>query len=115
MRGSIQFPHSFDGDLRCTRALDMSAHFVEHFRQITDFGLACSVLKHRLALSKRGGHHQVLRSGHGDLIEKDVSSRQAFRRCLDVTVRGPNNSAKFLKSVNVKIDWPRTARATARQ
>src|SRR5439155_26588941 len=48
-------------------------------------------------------------------IEKDVSSRQAFRRCLDVTVRGPNNSATFLKSVNGKIDWPRADRATARQ
>src|SRR5207237_7196816 len=91
------------------------AHVIQHISEIDDFRLASRILKNGTAVGERGRHHQVFGAGDRDFIEEDFRCSEALDHGFDITMLRMNPGAEFLESLDVKIDGPRSDRASARQ
>src|SRR6266404_5506949 len=76
------------------------SHFSQQRDQIRDLWLACGIFQNRFAVGERCSHQNILRAGHGNFFEHDVSALEpaaSRRTSLDVTVGGGDFRAHFLQ------------------
>jgi hypothetical protein len=104
-----------DDDLVRARAANTRTERVEEIGEIDDLGLARGILEHCLALGEHRGHHQILGARHGDGIEHEPSTPQAFGACADVAVFDRHLGAHGLQARDVDVDGTRADRAAAGQ
>ena len=115
MHGSFQLMYTFDFDSWCTGAINLCAHPVEHLRQVDHFRLASRILKNGLPVCERGGHHQILRPGNGDLVQYNFGSGKTLGRRLDVTMLRPYRRAELFEALDVQVNGPGTDGTSAGQ
>ena len=112
---AVQLADALHPNGRSARAFDLRSHLVEQVGEVGDFGLAGAILHHGFALGQGGGHEQVFRAGHGDLVEHNFAALEPVGAGLDVSVVLRDFRAQAFQSFDVKIDGTRADSATARE
>jgi hypothetical protein len=112
--GAVQLVHALHPDGRRSRALDIRPHGHQQGGQVGYLGLASTILHHCLAFSQNRCHEQVFCPGDGDLVEHDVGAVEFLGACFQITVLLHDGRPHRFQSLEVKIDWPITNRASAR-
>src|SRR5260370_21922517 len=78
MPGSVKFGHALHADGGSSRTFDFRSHLVQQGGEVSDFGLAGTVLHADLALGHRCSHEQIFGSSHGDLVADKLRSLETL-------------------------------------
>jgi hypothetical protein len=86
---------------------------IEHGCKIRDLRLARAVFHHRLAICQHGCHQQVLRAGHGDLVEENMRALQPIGLRFQITMFLRDGGAHCLQALDVQVNRAAADCATA--